>query len=79
MVDRQSVVAAYQLAEAFGAHVEQPPRISRKGTRLHELWLQNPDGTLIEIYARLTNIQLAEKPADELRVFLVPGTDPESA
>lgn len=43
---------------------------------MHELWVQDPDGTLIEIYARLTDSELAEKPADELPVFLVPGTNP---
>jgi catechol-2,3-dioxygenase len=41
---------------------------------LHELWLTDPDGNLIEVYARLTEPQLSEKPADELPVFLVPGT-----
>jgi len=36
---------------AFGAPVETPPRTTWKGTPLHELWLKDPDGTLIEIYA----------------------------
>lgn len=74
MGDRQAVIDAYHKAVAFGAHVEKPPRTTWKGTPLHELWLRDPDGTLIEIYARLTDAELAEKPADEAPVFLVPGT-----
>lgn len=79
MADRQSVIDAYHSAVAFGAQVEKPPRTTWKGTPLHELWLSDPDGTLIEIYARLTDAELAHKPADELPEFLVPGTGPESA
>ncbi|WP_343269894.1 VOC family protein [Kordiimonas marina] len=76
MSDREAVVDAYHRAVSFGAHVEKPPRTTWKGTPLHELWLKDPDGTLIEIYARLTEAQLAEKPADEMPIFLVPGTEP---
>jgi hypothetical protein len=50
-------------------------RTTWKGTSLHELWLTDPDGNLIEIYARLTDAELAQKPADEAPVFLVAGTD----
>ena len=49
-----------------------PPRTTWKGAPLHELWLADPDGNLIEVYARLTDQQLSEKPADEQPVFLVP-------
>jgi thioredoxin type arsenate reductase len=73
---RDAVIDAYTRAVAFGAHVEKPPRTTWKGTPLHELWLKDPDGTLIEIYARLTERELAAKPADEMPVFLVPGTEP---
>ena len=44
---------------------------SARGTPLHELWLRDPDGTLIEVYARLTDAELAEMPADKEPVFLV--------
>jgi catechol 2,3-dioxygenase-like lactoylglutathione lyase family enzyme len=71
---RDAVVDAYRRAVAFGAHVEKPPRTTWKGTPLHELWLKDPDGNLIEIYARLTDAELAAKPADEAPVFLVLGT-----
>jgi catechol 2,3-dioxygenase-like lactoylglutathione lyase family enzyme len=73
--DRDAVVDAYHRAVAIGAHVEKPPRTTWKGTPLHELWLTDPDGTLIEIYARLTAEELAAMPADQAAEFLVPGTE----
>ena len=79
MADKDSVVDAYHRAASFGAQVEKPPRTTWKGTPLHELWLKDPDGTLIEIYARLTDAEQAAKPADEMPVFLVPGTEPAAA
>ncbi len=76
MADRQAVIDAYHYALAFGASIAKPPRTTWKGTPLHELWLKDPDGTLIEVYARLSGEELAQKPADEQPVFLVPGTEP---
>jgi arsenate reductase (thioredoxin) len=76
VADRQAVIDAYHQAITFGAYIEKPPRTTWKGTALHELWLKDPDGTLIEIYARLTEAELAGKPADELPVFLAPCTTP---
>ncbi|MGS2744130.1 arsenate reductase/protein-tyrosine-phosphatase family protein [Halomonas sp. LS-001] len=78
VADRDAVIAAYHKAVAFGALIEKPPRTTWKGTPLHELWLTDPDGTLIEIYARLTDAELAQKPADESPEFLVPGTGPDA-
>jgi catechol 2,3-dioxygenase-like lactoylglutathione lyase family enzyme len=75
---RDAVIDAYTRAVAFGAHVEKPPRTTWKGTPLHELWLKDPDGTLIEIYARLTDEELAAKPADEIPEYLVAGTEPKN-
>ena len=77
VADRDAVIDVYTRAVAFGANVEKPPRTTWKGTPLHELWLQDPDGNLIEIYARLTGQELAAKPADEAPLFLVPGTEPK--
>ena len=74
--DKAAVVDAYHRAVAFGAHVEKPPRTTWKGTPLHELWLTDPDGTLIEIYARLTTEELAQMPVDQAPECLVPGTAP---
>lgn len=45
-----------------GLTVSKPPRTTWRGTPLHELWLEDPDGNLVEIYARLTPDELAEKP-----------------
>jgi thioredoxin type arsenate reductase len=74
VTDKAAVVDAYHRAVRLGAHVEKPPRTTWKGTPLHELWLTDPDGNLVEIYARLTDAELAQKPADEAPVFLVAGT-----
>jgi len=76
MSNREAVIDAYHRATAFGVHVEKPPRTTWKGTPLHELWLKDPDGNLIEIYARLTDAELAAKPADEMPIYIVPGTAP---
>jgi catechol 2,3-dioxygenase-like lactoylglutathione lyase family enzyme len=78
VADRNAVIEAHTLAVAFGAHVEKPPRTTWQGTPLHELWLKDPDGTLIEIYARLTDQELAARPADEMPEDLVPGAEPET-
>ena len=67
---RAAVIEAYQRAVAAGVPIEKPPRTTWKGTPLHELWLTDPDGNLIEIYARLTDAELAEMPADQQPVFL---------
>ncbi|MCB9616764.1 MAG: VOC family protein [Sandaracinus sp.] len=73
--DRTAVIDAYHRAVALGAKVDKPPRTTWRGTPLHELWLQDPDGNKIELYARLTDAELAECPANLEPVFLVPGTD----
>jgi arsenate reductase len=74
--DKASVIDAYHRAVAIEAQVENPPRTTWKGTPLHELWLADPDGTLIEVYARLTDAELATMPADQAPEYLVPGTEP---
>lgn len=45
----------------------------RGGTPLHELWLRDPGGYLLEVYARLTPEELTQMPADMEPVFLPPG------
>ncbi len=69
--DKGAVIDAYNRARTFGAHIEKPPRTTWKGTPLHELWLKDPDGTLIEIYARLTEAEMSDKPADQNPAYLV--------
>jgi protein-tyrosine-phosphatase/catechol 2,3-dioxygenase-like lactoylglutathione lyase family enzyme len=64
VADKSAVIRAYETAQAAGVTVQKRPRTTWRGTPLHELWLEDPDGNLIEIYARLTPEELAEKPAD---------------
>lgn len=78
VADRQAVIETYTQALDFAAHIEKPPRTTWKGTPLHELWLKDPDGTLVEVYARLSDAELALKPQDEAPVYLVAGTAPQS-
>lgn len=61
---REAVIAAQRKAEAAGLTIEKPARTTWRGTPLHELWLRDPGGNLVEVYARLTEAELAEKPAD---------------
>jgi protein-tyrosine-phosphatase/catechol 2,3-dioxygenase-like lactoylglutathione lyase family enzyme len=70
VADKAAVVRAYHLAREAGIRVEKPPRTTWRGTPLHELWLTDPDGTLIEVYARLTDDELAQKPENLEPVFL---------
>lgn len=62
--DKAAVIHTYHLAREAGIKVEKPPRTTWRGTPLHELWLADPDGTLVEVYARLTDEELAQKPAN---------------
>ncbi len=68
--ERRAVIAAYHRAREAGLHVEKPPRTTWMGTPLHELWLKDPDGNLIELYARLTEEEIAQRPADAQPVWL---------
>lgn len=68
---KAAVIEAFHRANVLGAEVLKPPRTTWRGTPLHELWLKDPDGNLIEIYARLTDEELAAKPADLEPVLLV--------
>jgi catechol 2,3-dioxygenase-like lactoylglutathione lyase family enzyme len=63
VADKAAVIRTYQLAREAGITVEKPPRTTWRGTPLHELWLADPDGTLVEVYARLTDEELAQQPA----------------
>lgn len=72
--DRAAVIDAFHRARELGAKIEKPPRTTWRGTPLHELWLRDPDGNLVELYARLTDTELAERPDDLEPVLLVPGT-----
>ena len=68
---KEKVIEFYHSAVKNGFEVHNPPRTTWRGTPLHELWLKDPHGTLIEIYARLSEEELKEMPADKEPVFLV--------
>jgi len=68
---REAVVAAHHRAVAAGWPIHKPARTTWRGTPLHELWLLDPGGNLVEIYARLTAAELTEMPDDQAPVFLV--------
>jgi protein-tyrosine-phosphatase/catechol 2,3-dioxygenase-like lactoylglutathione lyase family enzyme len=68
---KEAVVAAHRRAAAAGWSIHKPARTTWRGTPLHELWLVDPGGNLIEIYARLDDAELSAMPADKEPVFLV--------
>jgi len=68
---RDAVVAAQRRAEQAGWPIHKPARTTWQGTPLHELWLKDPGGNLIEIYARLRDDELAEMPEDKQPVLLL--------
>lgn len=61
---KAGVVRAYERALAAGTRIVKAPRTTWRGTPLHELWLEDPSGNLVEIYSRLTEEELASRPAD---------------
>ncbi len=71
---KAAVVEAQRRAEAAGWTIHKPARTTWRGTPLHELWLKDPGGNLVEVYARLTAEELAAMPADKEPVFLVPSS-----
>jgi catechol 2,3-dioxygenase-like lactoylglutathione lyase family enzyme len=73
VANKDAVIESYHRARDAGAEIAKPPRTTWRGTPLHELWLRDPTGYLIEIYARLTAAELANMPADKEPVFLVAG------
>lgn len=68
---KEKVIEFYHSAVENGFHIEKLPRTTWRGTPLHELWIKDPDGTLIEIYARLTEEELSQMPLDKEPLFLV--------
>lgn len=69
--NKAAVIEAHVHAEEAGWHIDKPARTTWRGTPLHELWLKDPGGNLIEVYARLTAEELKEMPADKAPTFLV--------
>ena len=77
--DKAAVLESYFRAKANGTPIVKPPRTTWRGTPLHELWLRDPTGYGIEVYARLSPDELASMPADQEPTYLVPGTEPSAA
>lgn len=73
--DKAAVIAAEGKARQSGWTVHKPARTTWRGTPLHELWLKDPDGNLIEVYARLMPEELAQMPEDKAPVFLTGASD----
>jgi len=71
---REAVIAAQHRAVTAGWPIHKPARTTWRGTPLHELWLKDPGGNLIEIYARLTEAERAGMPADMEPVFIAGET-----
>lgn len=71
--DRAAVIDAHHRAVAAGWALHKPARTTWRGTPLHELWLRDPGGNLVEIYARLTDTERAQMPEDQEAVVLVEG------
>lgn len=70
VADKAAVVDAHHRAVAAGWALHKPARTTWRGTPLHELWLKDPGGNLVEVYARLTDAELAEMPADQEPVVI---------
>lgn len=67
---KAAVMAAQRDAQSSGWVIHKPARTTWRGTPLHELWLKDPGGNLVEIYARLSQAELSTMPEDKEPVFL---------
>ena len=56
---KAKLLEAYRSALDHEFEVEAAPETTWSGTPLHQLWLRDPDGTRVEVYARLTEDELA--------------------
>jgi len=67
---REAVIAAQQRAEAAGWAVREPARTTGHGPPRHELWLTDPGGNAIALYAPVTEAESVDKPAHSEPVSL---------
>lgn len=68
---KEAVINAHHRALEAGWALHKPARTTWRGTPLHELWLKDPGGNLIELYARLNDAELSMMPADKEPTLLV--------
>ena len=61
---REAVIAAQQRAETAGWPIREPARTTGHSNPRHELWLTDPGGNAIAIYAHGTEAEQADLPAD---------------
>lgn len=71
VTSKDTVLEFYHSAVENEFQIEKLPRTTWRGTPLHELWMRDPDGTLIEVYARLTCEELESMPVDKEPLFLI--------
>ena len=71
VTSKEQVINFYHSAVENEFAIEKEPRTTWRGTPLHELWLKDPDGTLIEVYSKLTENELDEMPDDLEPILLV--------
>lgn len=69
--DKEAVLRCQDRAKRAGVPVSDEAKTTWRGTAMHQLWLEDPDGTKVEIYSRLTNEELAQAPEDKEPVLLV--------
>ncbi len=72
VADKAAVIAAHGRAESAGWSIHKPARTTWRGTPLHELWLEDPGGNLVEVYARLTEQERSQMPEDQEPLLLMP-------
>jgi len=61
---KADVLACQERAVEAGFTIEKPARTTWRNMPLHEFWLRDPGGNLVEIYAMLNAEELAEMPED---------------
>jgi catechol 2,3-dioxygenase-like lactoylglutathione lyase family enzyme len=68
---KAALLAIHRGAGEHGFEIAEAPQTTWKGTPLHQLWLRDPEGHRVEVYARLTAEELASRPTDDRPVLLV--------
>ncbi len=69
---KEAVIKTQLQAEKAGWPLEKPARTTWVGTPLHELWIRDPGGNLVEIYARLSDEELSQRPSNNEPIALHP-------
>lgn len=64
------VIEKFDSALSEGVEIRREPETTYSGTPLHQLWLKSPDGTDVEVYARLSADELIEYEHDQAQTSL---------